>query len=151
MVNSVTNVSETLQFIVDTMVEDAYLYNIVDSQIFAETPRVDFTLNLPHATRIGVDHKTEVSSVYFYSKIRGYSDLAVTLVVTVLSAHGENNSFTHHIVDYIGNLFEFEHNSKIEENYRIFINNISTDVTPTPQSERWQGTITLEAVQYTKI
>jgi hypothetical protein len=146
----VTDVSETLRWMIEVIKNDATVRDMVDGEVYAETPRNDVALNLPHHTRLGIDHIKEQSDVYFFSKIRGYNGLNVTMQITILSAEGENNNYCHGVVDAIGNLFDINH-SYVTDTYRIHINNIATDVQPSEKSERWVGLVTIEIVQYTAV
>jgi len=145
-----TSVNKTIQFLMDELRNpDNLIAGMVDNQIFSGLPRTPSTLIEPHYTRIGVEYATDSGDGYFFTEFRDFDCLNIKIKITVSSAYGENENYCRDLMERICYLFSI-HRKKITTDYRIFIDNVQTDVIE-ENNERWNGTINMSVRQFEKI
>lgn len=138
-------IDTTIQFLMDTLKEDATLVGMVDNKVIAEIPRSDVILNGTYKSIVGMTILAETGSAYFASQIRGYLRSELTAQVTVLTGYGSNDQYCRAIARQIQSVLQ---DAQYIGAYRIFINSIKMEVKPDGSAGKWTGNLTLDITRF---
>jgi len=141
-----SQIEPTIQFILDELHQDSELVTLCDNQFYTGLLRTPVTLVAPHYTRVGILYTSDSGDGCFFTQVRDFDKLDINIVINVVCGLGENDNHCRKVVDTIANLFSL-HRKKVTEDYKIYINKISTKIESTEQAH-WVGTITMDVEYY---
>ena len=137
------------QFIMDELHENAELVELTDNRYYTGLLREPISLVAPHYTRVGIEYVSESGDGYFFTQLRDWDELKVSIKITVVTSYGNNDQHCRSIVDAISYLFSVNR-KKVTDTYKIYVDKIDTSIVETEQA-RWIGTITMSVAYLTPI
>jgi hypothetical protein len=144
-----TNIDPVQQFILDSLHSDSELVTLCDNKFFNGLLREPVSLTAPQFTRVGIEYVSNSGDGYFFTQIRDFDSTQIQIKITVVSSMGNNDNHCRTVTDAIMALFT-TNRKKSTDNYKIFVDNISSSVTENEQA-RWTGIITMTVMYYVLI
>ena len=136
-----SGISPISQFILDELHGNASLVALTDNKYYTGLLREPISLIAPHYTRIGIEYISDSGDGFFFTQLRDWDETKVVVKITVVTSYGNNDQHCRSIVDGISDLFCINR-KKTTEDYKIYIDNISTSIVETEEA-RWIGTINM--------
>ena len=136
-----SGISPISQFILDELHGNASLVALTDNKYYTGLLREPVSLTAPHYTRIGIEYISDSGDGFFFTQLRDWDETKVVVKITVVTSYGNNDQHCRSIVDGISDLFCINR-KKTTEDYKIYIDNISTSIVETEEA-RWIGTINM--------
>jgi len=133
----------------DELHQDSELVTLCDNQFYTGLLRIPVTLTAPHYTRVGILYASDSGDGCFFTQVRDFDKLDISIIITVVCGLGENDNHCRKVINAMKTLFS-THRKKTTETYKIYINKIDSKVEPTDQA-RWTGTITMNVEYYTAV
>lgn len=136
---------DTVTFLVNLMVSDPVLSEMVDRKILAELPRLDTKLDGAHKTVVGCSVQSENRESYYRSQIRGYLKTDISAHITVISGHGQNDSYCRGVLERLERIFQ---DAAYVDLSRIYVNSISTSLRTDSPPGKWVGDVKLGITRF---